>query len=103
MQFRTLTKVTIVAEPVLRDELVAGIIKHGAPGYTCSDASGIGSRGVRRSSIPGENIQIEVVCERDVAAQIMTFVAETYSTHYACTAWASNVEVLESLAQSQAG
>ena len=51
--------VTIVAERLLKDRLLGEIISLGAQGYTMSEASGSGTRGVRASEWEGLTVKIQ--------------------------------------------
>lgn len=93
MQLHALKLVTIVTESVLKDHLLPKITELGATGYTCSEATGYGSRGARRD-FGGENLRIELVCSPEVAEAILTFVSHNYFENYACIAWVADVSVV---------
>lgn len=86
--------VTIIAEPVLEERLVAALHQLGATGHTVSDVRGAGSRGIRASDPPGVSVRIQAVCRDAVADAIMAHVAEHYFANYAVIAWTSAVEVV---------
>ncbi len=90
----TLKKMTIVAERVLRDKLIALIRKEGATGYTLAAVEGEGSRGVRASEFEGRNVQIETIVSAETATRIFDRLAERYLEAYAVIAYTSDVEVL---------
>lgn len=90
----TLKLVTIVAERILKDRIVADVLGAGARGFTITDAYGKGSRGVRASEWEGPDVRIEVVVSQEVADRIMTHVSTTYFKHYAVIAYMQTVEVV---------
>lgn len=93
MQLHPLKLVTIIAESVLQDQIAKTTLELGATGYTCSDATGFGSRGAR-NDVSGDNVRIELVCPADVAEAILTSVSHNYFENYACIAWVSDVSVV---------
>lgn len=90
----SLKKMTIVAERVLRDRLIALILAEGATGYTLAAVEGEGSRGVRASQFEGRNIQLETIVSTETAQRIFDRLAERYLEAYAVIAYTSDVEVL---------
>jgi nitrogen regulatory protein PII len=86
--------VTIVAEPVLEERLIAELHRLGARGHTVTDARGAGSRGMRASDPPGQSVRIEVVASDAVVSRILEHVATDYFANYAVIAFVSNVEVV---------
>lgn len=89
-----LTLVTIVAEPVLEEQLTALLRRLGARGFTVTDSRGEGSRGMRASEVPGQGVRIESVVSRAVADRILEEVARQYFANYAVIAFVSEVEVV---------
>jgi nitrogen regulatory protein P-II 2 len=75
--------VTIVGESVL-----------GATGWTICEARGEGSRGMRASPVPGDNIRIEAVVSEAVADRILAALSTEYFPHFALVAWISDVQVV---------
>lgn len=88
--------VTIVAEEVLQDRLVAAVLASGASGYTLSAASGAGSRGLRSTTLGGENVRLEALMPEPGAARLMDCLFRDWFPHYAVVAWVTSVEVLRS-------
>ena len=84
---------TIIAEPVLEERLIAEIHKLGATGHTISESRGEGTRGVRASDPPGVSIRIEVLTSAAVADRIMTHLSDTYFKNYAVIGWTVDVRV----------
>ncbi|MCD8483620.1 MAG: transcriptional regulator [Verrucomicrobia bacterium] len=94
MKLITMKRVTIVAEALLADRLQEDVVRLGASGYTCTDADGKGSRGVRASEWEGKNIKIECVVQPDVAQRILKKLADVYFEHFAVIAYCHDVEVV---------
>lgn len=94
MRTTTLRLVTIVAEPVLEERIVADLHRLGATGHTIADIRGAGSRGIRASDPPGAGIRVEVVVSPEVADAVLEHVADHYFQHYAVVAWVGDVQVI---------
>jgi len=86
--------VTIIAERFLKDRLIEIIQDHQAKGFTITDVSGEGSRGVRASEWEGHNIKIETVVSAEVADKIVESVAERYFQHHAVIVYTQDVHVV---------
>jgi nitrogen regulatory protein PII len=86
---------TIVTESALEERLRGELRKLGATGFTVLDARGKGSRGVRDAGWSlSSNIQVEVVCDAQVAERIGDFLREHYYADYAMIIYLSDVTVL---------
>lgn len=94
MQTTLLTKLTIIAEAVLRERLIEEVLNAGATGYTCSQVEGEGSRHIRSGDLPGENVRIETIVHEPVADQLLTRLASDYFPHFALIAYLSDVRVI---------
>lgn len=94
MKTKTLKRLTIIAEAVVAEEITAEILRHGATGYTITEAEGQGSRGIRASEWEGKNIKIETLARAEVADSILTTIADRYFKHYAVVAYMHDVEVV---------
>lgn len=90
----SLKLVTIVAERILRDRIVEEIRRLGARGYTLTEASGEGSRGVRAHEWEGPDVKVETVVSPEVAERILAHVAEQYFEYYAVIAYVQDVTVV---------
>lgn len=90
----TLKLVTIIAERVLQEHLLRALRELGARGYTLTEVSGEGSRGVRASEWEGHNIKIEAIVSPEVADRIIEHIAAHYFQHYAVIVYAQPVEVV---------
>ena len=86
--------VTVVGESVLSERLPAELLALGATGWTMASVTGSGSRGMRSSLVPGDNMRIEVVVSEAVADRILATLATEYFPNYALVAWVSDVQVV---------
>jgi nitrogen regulatory protein P-II 2 len=89
-----LKKVTIIAERVLKEPLIAILKLHGARGYTITAVEGEGSRGVRASEWEGRNVSIDTIVSSEVADQLMAAVGERYFDDFALILYAVDVDVM---------
>lgn len=90
----TLQKLTLIAERVLRDELLKLLRKHGATGWTVTQVEGEGSRGVRASEWEGRNVQIDTLLSREMADAILEEVADKYFEDWAVIAYTVEARVM---------
>ena len=89
-----LRKITIIAERVLRDDLIALLKKHGARGWTLTMVEGEGSRGIRASEWEGRNVQIDTLVSPDLAEPIMDEIGERYFADWSVIVYVADVEVM---------
>ena len=89
-----LRKVTIIAERVLRDELLKLLKRHGASGWTLHTVEGEGSRGIRASEWEGHNVQIDALVSINTADSIMTEISNLYFADWSIIIYSVDVEVL---------
>ena len=94
MDLHELFVVTIIAEPVLEDRITRDLLQDGATGFTVIEARGKGTRGIRTGDIPGQNVRIETVVEKDVAERILRHVQNKWFESYAVIAWAHPTKVV---------
>ncbi|MGJ8642938.1 MAG: P-II family nitrogen regulator [Luteolibacter sp.] len=90
----SLKKVTIIAESLLRDQLIDLLKKHGATGWSITAVEGEGSRGNRTSDFEGRNAQIDTIVSLETADAIMSDIAESYFEDWAIIVYSSDVEVM---------
>ncbi len=88
-----MTKLTVVSESLLREELLKMMRQAGAKGFTITQADGEGSRGVRATEWEGPNTRIETIVSPSVADRILDQLANRYFEDYAVIAWMSDVTV----------
>ncbi len=89
-----LRKITIIAERVLRNDLIALLKKHGARGWTLTMVEGEGSRGIRASEWEGLNVQIDTLVSPDLAGPIMDEIGERYFADWSVIVYVADVEVM---------
>jgi nitrogen regulatory protein PII len=89
-----LRKVTIVAERVLRDDLLELLKRHGATGWTLAAVEGEGSRGIRASEWEGRSVQIDTLVSAAAADAIMEEIGSKYFADWSVIVYAAEVEVL---------
>ncbi len=94
MKLTELFLVTIITERIFRNEILEKVKELGATGYTLTDATGEGSRGVRASDWEGKNVKIEVVASKEVGNAIIDFIADVYFESYSVIAYAYPVSVV---------
>lgn len=85
--------VTIVAERILRDRLVERIRELGSRGFTLTDVTGEGSRGVHAHEWEGPSVKIETLVPPEIAERIVAAVAR-YFEHHAVIVFTSTVQVV---------
>lgn len=90
----SLKLVTIVTERILEDRLLRALDRLGAKGYTLTQATGKGSRGVRASEWEGPDTRIEALVSAPVAEAIVAHVAEKFFEHYAVIVYVQDAEVV---------
>lgn len=88
-----MTKLTVVSESLLREELLKMMRRAGAKGFTITQADGEGSRGVRATEWEGPNTRIETIVSAAVADDIIDQLASSYFEDYAVIAWMTDVTV----------
>ena len=86
--------VTVITERLLRDRIVDELRKCGAKGFTVSDVSGEGSRGVRASEWEGQNLRIESVVSAEVADRVVERIADDFFENYAVIVYLQDVQVV---------
>jgi nitrogen regulatory protein P-II 2 len=91
--FGSVTCLTIVAESVLEERLLAVIEECGARGWTVSMAQGHGPSHHGVSGIEGGNVRVETLVSDDVAGRIWSALERDFFPHYAVSAWAYDVRV----------
>lgn len=89
-----MTLVTVIAERILRDRVLAGIRKAGSRGFTLTDVTGEGSRLIHAHEWEGPSVKIETLVPSEVAERIIAMVAERYFEHHAVIVYTSQVQVV---------
>lgn len=87
--------VTIVCEALAREPLTALLDDVGAHGYTLFTVEGCGAQGRRVADIQEfANIQVEVIAQPSVAAQLLARLEQDFFPRFAMIAYESDVRVL---------
>ena len=86
--------VTVVTERLLKERVLADLRHCGAKGFTISDASGEGSRGVHASEWEGQNLRIESIVSHEVAERIVERIADDFFEDYAVIVYLHDVQVV---------
>lgn len=87
--------VTIIAEGVLEARLLEELTHLGMRGYTRSEVSGHGTRGVTTAGYWDlHQVKIETLVSQHVAEQILDHVAGHYFADYAVIVYVSEVNVV---------
>lgn len=94
MEKTSVVLLTIIAEHVLRERLIADVQEAGARGYTILNVEGEGSRHRRVGDLLGANIKLETVVTSEAADQILAQLARDYFPRFAIIAYTSSVQVL---------
>lgn len=95
MQFFKKKKLTVVTEWVIETKVIEAFQSAGINGYTILEARGQGDRGVREASWDASrNVQIEAICEEDVAKLMSQGLMKEFGKDYALVIFLSDVEVL---------
>jgi len=86
--------ITVVAEAVLAERLVADLKSLGAKGHTLTESRGEGSRHLRAGERPGDNVKIESVVSEAVAEVVVAHIAREYFSNYAVIVYVTDVAVV---------
>lgn len=89
-----LRKITIIAERLLRDQLLELLKRHGVSGWTITAVEGEGSRGVRASEWEGRNVQIDTLVSPEISGAIMKEIGDLFFEDWAIIVYAADVDVL---------
>lgn len=85
---------TIVAEAVLRERLVAELKAVGVSGCTTAEVSGWGGDNVRASEWAGPSVRLETVVSEELADAILEVLAQRYFPSWSVAAWLQDVSVV---------
>ncbi|MBL9152627.1 MAG: hypothetical protein JNK37_09090 [Verrucomicrobiales bacterium] len=89
-----LRKVTVIAERVLRDDLLDLLKELGATGWTLTAVEGEGTRGIRASEWEGRNVQIDTIVSPDLAERLMDEIGRRYFADWSLIIYAADVDVM---------
>jgi nitrogen regulatory protein P-II 2 len=94
MQTHGRKMLVIIAEAALEKNLVRDARGFGAHGYTICDVRGGGESGDREARWEADrSIEMKVICDEAVAAQLAQHVLAEYARHYAVTLFTADVGV----------
>lgn len=95
MNFYKKKKLVVVTEWVIESKVLEAMSLSGVAGFTILDARGRGQRGVREASWDASrNVQIEAICDEEVARKLAQKLMECFGEDYALVTYLSDVEVL---------
>ena len=94
MQTHARKMLVIIAEAALEKNLIRDARSFGAHGYTISEVRGGGERGDREARWEADrSIEMKVICDETVAAQLAQHVLQSYASNYALTLFTADVGV----------
>ncbi len=89
------TLLVVMAEAALENRLVADALRLGALGYTVHDVRGGGRMGRREALWEADrSIELQVICDADVADAIARHYLHSYTPDYALSLYFSPVHVV---------
>jgi len=99
VELSELKKVVIVAETIIKDEVLKHVALLGVKGYTHYAVCGKGERGARSDDAPvlGDllrNIKVEVITTQEIAEKIIPSVVNRFFKNYAGIAYIEDVRVM---------
>lgn len=94
MKTTQLKLVTIITERILEDRILRALLELGAKGYTLTQATGKGSRGIRASEWEGPDTRIETLVSPAVADSIVDHIAEHFFEYYAVIVFVQDAAVV---------
>lgn len=94
MKTTQLKLVTIITERILEDRILRALLDLGAKGYTLTQATGKGSRGIRASEWEGPDTRIESLVSPAVADAIVDHIAEHFFEFYAVIVFVQDAAVV---------
>lgn len=94
MKTTQLKLVTIITERILEDRILRALLELGAKGYTLTQATGKGSRGIRASEWEGPDTRIETLVSPAVADSIVDYIAEHFFEFYAVIVFLQDAAVV---------
>lgn len=94
MQTHAKKLLVIIAEAALEKQLIRDARQFGAHGYTLYDVRGGGERGERSAEWDADRlVEMKVICDDAVAAQLAQHVLAQYAPNYAVTLFTADVGV----------
>jgi len=97
MEFHKVKKVVIVTESSILDEVIKTIDNLGGGGYTVSEVTGKGAKGIRRGASMlvdlFKNVKIDIIADEKTAKDIAMEVGAKFFKNYAGIVYMEDVEV----------
>jgi nitrogen regulatory protein P-II 2 len=94
MQTHARKMLVIIGEAALEKNLIRDVRQFGAHGYTISEVRGGGEGGEREARWEADrSIEMKVICDEAVAAQLAQHVLANYAPNYALTLFTTEVGV----------
>jgi nitrogen regulatory protein P-II 2 len=94
MQTHARKLLVIIGEAALEKHLARDARGFGAHGYTITDVRGGGERGDREARWEADrSIEMKVICEEAVAANLARHVLDSYAANYALTLFTVDVGI----------
>jgi nitrogen regulatory protein P-II 2 len=95
MNLHAMKLVTIIAEALLEEPVIAVLEQCGAHGHTAFTVRGAGHQGRREADlVESANVQIEVIVQPDVAETLLTRLREQFFDDFAMIAYETDVRVI---------
>lgn len=99
METQKSTKLVIVTEELIRDEVLKMATEEGATGYTLSTVTGGKGTEEIKERMRGRgpiiplyaNVKIEIIATKNIAEKIGAAIAERFGKHYACLVYMMDV------------
>jgi nitrogen regulatory protein P-II 2 len=90
----TMKLVTIIAEPVLREEILAELKTLGATGFTTTACEGEGTRQLHAAELPSDRIKIETLVPTELVEKALARIDQRFFRDYEIIAYVSEVQVV---------
>jgi len=94
MRTEPMKLLTLIAEPVLEDRLVADLRRLGARGWSVGAVHGEDTRGARTGEWEGGSVRIETLVSDEVADRILERLEKDYFPRFEVVAYVADVRVV---------
>lgn len=95
MEKQSAILITIIAESILKEKLCKLALEAGASGYTISECSGCGKKGIRSGMMDmDKNVRVEILARPEIAEIILSNVEQRFAPNYALTLFTQTVNAL---------
>lgn len=96
MELTALKKLTIIAEALLRERILADLKSLGVKGYSIARVEGEGIRHLHTSDFEGDNIQIDTILSAELADRVLELLNRKYFRDFSIIAYLQDAQVLRS-------